>query len=336
MKINHLFVFVLAGLIFTMSCGKPNDPEVIVPPDVSGGYKIVTKYTTFGYAQDVVVNGNLLYIAQGEGGLMIADVSDRANPQTLSITTENARGYSAGVILKDTIVYLAAGSFGVTALDASDVLMPFVTDYNTPMKPAKSLYIMGDFLISASSEQGVKFADISYPTQLDVRGFVSTEGYAQDITVTHDSILLVASGELGVSLYDIRDFQNGYGDYPLIGHCKLPGYSNAITIVEEESIAFLACGTSGLLVVNYADTANIHIVGQLDSGGYAKDIIYDDQKIFMTTELSGLQIIDVSNFQSPTLIGLIDTEFALRLDIDDDYVYVADEDEGLIIISRPN
>ncbi len=51
--------------------------------------------------------------------------------------------------------------------------------------------------------------------------------------------------------------------------------------------------------------------------------------------MGGLQIIDVSDFTNPKLIGVVDTEFALGLDMDDEFIYVADEDEGLIIISIP-
>ncbi len=337
MKINNLFVFLMLGLVFLMSCGKPTTPEIILPEDISGGYKIVTKFPTLGNAQNLFVNDDLVYIAQGEGGLMIADIADRATPQIVSVTTEDARGYSTGIIVKDSVVYLAAGSFGVTAIDASDVSEPFVTEFNLPMKPAKSFHIMGDFLISAVSEQGVKFADISYPTYPDTRGSLATEGYAQDITTSVDSTLFVASGELGLSIYHIEDFQNGYvPDYWLVGHCVTPGYAEAISIIEEQSVAFLACGTAGLQIIDYADTTNVHIIAELDAGGYAKNLVYSDQKIFMAAEKGGLQVIDVSNIASPKLIGVIETEFALGIDIDDDYVYIADDDEGLIIISRPD
>lgn len=80
----------------------------------------------------------------------------------------------------------------------------------------------------------------------------------------------------------------------------------------------------------------MHIVGSFDGGGYAKEILLKDDLIYMTVELGGLQIIDVSNAADPYLVGTIETEFALGVDVDDDYVYVADEDEGLIIIEIPD
>jgi hypothetical protein len=55
----------------------------------------------------------------------------------------------------------------------------------------------------------------------------------------------------------------------------------------------------------------------------------------MTSETYGLQIIDVSDITNPVLVGIVPTSYALGLCKDDKYIYVADETEGLIIISIP-
>ena len=331
-----LFVLLLLSINLFLSCGKPTTPETVPIPDISGGYKIVTKYATSGYAQDVLKKDDLLYIAQGEGGLEIVDIADPENPETVSIASEGVRGYSIKVAILDTVVYIAAGSFGVTVLDVADVYNPIVTAANTSMKPAKNIHIRGQYLFTAVSEQGVKLSNISYPAGPDPQGAISTFGFAYDLTTTADSsYMFVACGEMGLDIINISDFQGGWPNYWQVGWCDTPGKAESIAILEEESIAFLACGTAGLQIIHYADTTNIHIIGSLDGGGYAKDLIYKDQRIYQTAELGGLQIIDVSDYTNPQLIGVVDTEFALGLDIDDNFVYVADEDEGLIIISIP-
>ena len=55
-----------------ISCGTPNEPESIIGGD--GGYKIVSKFTTSGYSQDVVLKDSLAYISQGQGGLVIVNI----------------------------------------------------------------------------------------------------------------------------------------------------------------------------------------------------------------------------------------------------------------------
>ncbi|MCD4682305.1 MAG: hypothetical protein K8R86_03390 [Bacteroidales bacterium] len=343
MKKLKLFVLLLLGTSLFIGCGKPTTPEQIELPNVSGGYKIVKKFQSPGYSQDVLKKDNLLYMAQGEGGLLIVDVTDPEEPQTLSVTTENVRGYSTKIAMIDSVVYLTAGSFGVSVVNVIDPVEPIPSVENFNVKPAKSLHIMDQYMFTAVSEQGVKVASLNSPNPIypEVRGTIYTSGYAQGITSTTDSTLLfVACGEMGLSIYDISNFENGYGIYPRVGWSDTPGYAEDVIIRQSDSIAYLACGTAGLQILSYSRTTDttlaVNIVGSYDGGGYAKELMYANEKIYMTAEMRGLQIIDVADVASPYLIGEVDTEFALGVDADEDYIYVADEDEGLIIISIPD
>lgn len=334
---NKLSIGLLSGLILLIGCGKPTDPESLLPDDISGGYKIVKIFPTPGYAQDILKKDSLLYIPQGEGGLLIVDVNDPENPQIVSQTTVNVRGYSSKIAMKDSAVYLAAATFGVTVINAANPDTPFVTVSNLGMKPARSFHILGNYMFTAVSEQGVNIAEISYPTEPDIRGGLSTTGYAYGLTTSADSnFLFAACGEMGMSIYDISNFQDGYGIYPQVGWCDAPGDAEAIIIDENKSIAFMACGTGGLQIIDYSDTTNIFIAGSFDSIGYAKDLLYTGDLIYLTTEIYGLQIINVSDVTKPYLVGIVPTGYALGLDMDDNYIYIADETEGLIIISIPS
>jgi hypothetical protein len=113
---------------------------------------------------------------KGEGGLLIADVADPLQPVVVSVTTKNVRGYSTNIVKKDSVVYLAAGTFGVTTVDVANPDDPIVTVSNLNMKPARGLHVMGEYLFTAVSEQGVVIADISYPTQPDIRSGFTTPG----------------------------------------------------------------------------------------------------------------------------------------------------------------
>ena len=285
----------------------------------------------------MVVKGNLAYIAQGEGGLMIIDVSNPNNPQTVSIKSENVRGYSTKIAMKDSVIYMAAGTFGVNVINVSNPEQPVVTASNLAIKPARNLSVYGNYLFTAISEQGVNVSEISYPTQPDIRGGASTNGYAKGVAISEDTaMLMVACGEMGFSVYDISDFQQGFGNYKIIGWTDTPGYAESLSIDCEKDLAYVACGTAGLQIIDYSDTSNIHIAGSFDGNGYAKELVYRDNKVYMTTELNGLQVIDVSNAASPILIAELDTEYAIGIDLDENYIYIADEEEGLIIISMPN
>jgi len=53
MKMYKLYFVLLIALFFVMSCGKPTDPESLNPGG-DGGYKIVSRLQTTGYAQDLI------------------------------------------------------------------------------------------------------------------------------------------------------------------------------------------------------------------------------------------------------------------------------------------
>jgi hypothetical protein len=335
MKMNKLFVLTLSGFLLLMSCGKPTDPESLNPVDESGGYKIVKKFPTFGFAQDLVKKDSMLYISQGEGGLMVVNVADPLNPLTVSMTTENLQGYSNKISIKDSLVYMAAGSNGVFVVDVINPEEPYRLEVSCPYQPARNLHILENLLFIANSENGVIVLDISFPYDIIYLGKIPTAGYAYGVTTTSDGhFLLAACGELGLSVFNISGIQQSA--FSLAGWCDTPGYAEAVTISDNDDLAFIACGTAGLQFVDYSDTTNIHITGSFDGGGYAKELIYRDKVVYMTTELNGLQVIDVSNVAAPRLIGKIDTELALGLDIDDKYIYLAGDSEGLIIISKPD
>ena len=336
MKINRWYASLLIGLLLMAGCGKPHDPETITPPDVSGGYNVISKFTTPGSAQDVIRKDTNVYIAQGEGGMIVINVKDPFEPEEVSISSDGVRGYSSRITYSDSVVYISAGTYGITVINVSDPYNPLVTVSNLNMKPARNVSIYGEYLVAAVGELGIKFAEISYPTQPDIRSTFTANGYAKGLAAHDTTQLLVACGEMGLSIYKLSNFQQGYGNYPKIGWCDTPGYAESVVINEEESVAFMACGTSGLYILDYADTNNVHITGSYDGPGYAKFIKYKNNRVYMSAQLGGFQVYDVSNITSPKLLGIVETEYAMGFDMDEDYIYLADEVEGIIIIPIPD
>jgi hypothetical protein len=324
---------LLVSLLFP-NCGTPVDPESIDGDD--GGYKRVSRFTTAGYAQDVVIDNTLAFVAQGEGGLMIINISDPKHPTEIATVNEGMKGYAYKVARKDSVLYIASGGFGVSVVNAADPENPQITATNLAMKPARNFHIMGNLLFTAIGEYGVQTSEISYSTQPDIRGEVSTPGYAQSICSSADSIyLLVACGEMGLALLDRSGSPNGFGDYPMVGWIDIPEYTEDVVSHPTLPYAYVASGTAGFIIIDFSDPTDLKIVSSYETGGYAKEVLYKDGKVYMTAELRGLKIFDVTNVSSPVLIGTVQTEYAKGVSMDDNYIYVADEVEGLITISIP-
>ncbi len=331
---RFLQISALILMSLLIGCGTPNDPESVLGD--SGGYKIVGKCATTAFAQDVVVKDSIAYLAQGEGGLITINVSDRTKPEIISVMS-SIRGYSYKIALYDTLLYLASGTFGINSIIISNLSNPVFHARNDGVSPAKDFGFAKNFLFIATSEIGVTIAENSYAPEPNIRGRLVTPGFAQGITSTPDSVYAVAAGgETGISFFEVSQLgTDGYGDYYPIQLVDIPGYAENVTVNPSEKLLYVACGTAGLTIVDYSDSANAKIVGRFNTGGYAKEVFYQNNKIYITTELRGLQIIDVSNPDSPFRIGTVPTQYAKGVTADDNYIYVADEDEGLIIISIP-
>jgi hypothetical protein len=337
MLVDKVFaVFCGLSLCFVLlpGCAKPTDAESLQAS--SGGYAIVGRLHMPGFAQDVVVRDSVAYLVQGEGGLAVISVADVTKPKLLSTCVEGVRGYSYKLALNDSVVYVAAAAFGVNVVNVRDPYSPFAVASNLAIKPAKSFRLFGTYLFTAISESGIKIADVSIPTQPDIRGGIQNPGYAIGMTTTSDSAyLVVACGEMGCALFDIRDMQGGFGSYRQVGWTDTPGYAVDVVLMNNRPIAFLACGTGGVQVVDFSDTTNIRVIGSFATGGYAKEILYSNNRVFVTTELRGVQILAVENPAAPTLVGVVKTEYAMGIALGQRHLYVADEREGLLVIAMP-
>ncbi len=323
------FILIIWGFL---SCGSPNEPF----NEDNGGYKKITTFSTFGNANNLLVEDTLLYVAQGEGGLEIISVKDRKKPHVISMATENARGYSYALAKYDSIIYLAAGNFGITVVNVASSQNPIVTAFNLTMKPARGLLINNGFLFVAISERGVQIASLSYPLEPDIRGTFQTPGYAQNLAITNDNnYALVANGEMGLAVFDISDFVGGFGEYPQIGWIDTDGYAENIVLDETNKIAYLACGTAGIYSINYADFNSLSIIDNFNSHGYAKDLKYDNGNLYVASENGGVYFLSVSADGIISEKGKILTNDARGIAFDNNYIYVADKEEGIIIIQKP-
>lgn len=322
-------ILTITVIISTLliSCGEPNSPE-----DYTGGYKVINKTVTYGKANDVLVDGNFAYVTQGEGGLAIFDISNPKNVTLKVNQSDGLKGYSTKLIKKQDVLYIAAGGSGFNIVNVADLNNIQVRDQDVNGKLV-NIHLMGDYLINALSETGVLIANVESDDYIDYRGATHPNGFSRDITTTNDqSKMFVATGEMGLSLYDISVFDQGYGVYPLLSSVNLPGYAEEVVLDETNQVAFVACGSAGLQVIDYSDSSNLKIVGNYDCAGNVKNLIFDNSKIYLTA--SGLQIYDVSTPADPKLLGIVNTEHALGLTVDENNIYVADKEEGLIVIAK--
>ncbi len=115
----------------------------------------------------VRTRGDLAYIADGEGGLAIVDVSDPSQPTLRS--TLAVGGAAKDLVVSNDVVYLAAGATGVAVVDVSDPDVPLLIEIEDT--PGSALAVaLGNDALFVSDWNDVRVFDRSEPTDLTLRG----------------------------------------------------------------------------------------------------------------------------------------------------------------------
>jgi hypothetical protein len=346
LRIPRFAIGVCALWCLLVSCIGPVAPEKVAA-ELSGGYAIVATLPTTGYAQGVVVADSFAYIAQGQCGIAIVNIADPRHPRLIAeelfyTIPGYIKGYSKNVAyLKDSsgaeILYCANGAAGVASLDITDKRRPTVLRPAAPFKPAMDLFVFRNFLFCSDSTQGIGIGDLSDPKYPQGLAALSLPGYSKGACVSPDSVyLLCAIGEVGFVMENISRLATDM-EIPAAhaGRLNLPGVAENIAIKPGTRYAFLACGPTGLHIVDYSDTAHIRLAGAFATGGYAKEVCVTGNTAYLATERRGVQIIDIANVASPQRIGIIATNDARGIAVSNGYLYVADQEEGLVIIKIP-
>lgn len=331
--INSIILLISAFAFF--GCMSPNDPEQLTGTEVFG-FKVLSKLPTPGYCEDACINNNLVYLAQGEGGLAIVDITNPSAPIIRKSLFQDLRGYSKKIAFKDNAVYLAAGSYGVSVVDATNPDNPEVVATNLEMKPAKDVMVFGSFIFTAISEQGVKVADLSEPTTPDIAGRVQTlPGYSRTNIMTKDSLLITSCGEMGFGITNMRNLKTGRETFQTLKWFNTGGYCEATAVTEDGKYLVAACGSAGLTIVDISNPMEPKLVSSLVTGGYANDILVYKDKVMLSSSNRGLQILSIADITNPKMLGTIPLNDITGITMNNQYVVATDENEGMVLIQLP-
>ena len=93
----------------------------------------------------VHVEGNHAYVADGESGLQIVDISDPASPATVGSLALG--GFINSVALSENFAYVTDEDFGLRKIDISDPAHPvLVGSFDTPGEPT-DVAVVGEYVI---------------------------------------------------------------------------------------------------------------------------------------------------------------------------------------------
>ena len=208
------------------------DTRVSMALDSGNRRSVIGGVDTPGEAHDLLISGNTAYLADGESGLQIIDISNPENPQTFS--SADTPGKANRLIISGTNVFIADGPRGIQVVDISTPDNPFIigNGVGTP-DDAMALAIVGNraYVAYGSDENepdpsaygGLLVVDISNPSNLNIIGTLDL-GYRAFGVVVKDSFAYVTGRPRGklkdgrLFVVDITDIS----EMDVVGSVSMP------------------------------------------------------------------------------------------------------------------
>ena len=147
-------------------------------------------FETPGGAYAVTAVGNLIYLADGMGGLRIVDVSKPDSP--FEVGAWQTPGVATDVVVSGTLAYVAGHNKGLHIVDVSNPARPqHLATFDTPGL-VWGVAEEGAWVYLADGPAGVRVLDVSNPAQPRAAAAYVTPGYAWNVAVAGEQVVVAA------------------------------------------------------------------------------------------------------------------------------------------------
>jgi len=297
----------------------------------------VSAYQTPGWAFGVTISGTRAYVADAFAGLRVLDVSDPEQPTELG-GYEVAGGHAGNVAVAGNVAYVADRNHGLWVISVADAAHPVQVGSYAPLGFARDVALAGDYAYVAGLDQGLRVIDVSDPAHpLQVGSYDPQDQYDPQ---NQAACVLAEGGYVYLSIFSsgggglhVMDFTDPA--HPVrIGYIDQPALYMDIT----GGIAYLT-NEWGLVLVSVADPSHPALLGAIQlqhDNTSTGSIAVNGTRAYVTNQHAGLEIVDVSNPLSPTLVGNYDdTSYTVGVAVVGNTAYLADCGLRILDVSDP-
>ncbi|MFQ5869457.1 MAG: LVIVD repeat-containing protein, partial [Candidatus Zixiibacteriota bacterium] len=216
-----------------------------------------------------------------------------------------------------------AGVSGFTIVDVADKGSPrLIGRYTPPGHPFERYYhiaVAESVAYGFARDDGIAIIDFSRPTQPSRIDNFNPGGIAFEDGQIHEGKLFATAHSEGLFIFHIE----GDGRLQLIKQYKgEPENATALALVD--SLAYIADGSGGVLVLNVKDPSSPTFVSRVSTTSAAQDIGFYGNYAAVAVGAEGVDLIDFSNPASPQLVSNYQgLGSAFNLSAEDSLVYLA-------------
>jgi hypothetical protein len=273
-----------------------------------------------GFAIDLIVRDDILYLGNNFGGLWIGRVGQDGSIDWIShVQTGEARDAA----LSGDVLILADGKFGLKLFDVSDPADPKLIGTHSSYFFESAIVVHNDIAYVAGGIGGVEVVDISNPR----RPRLVWRQELSEVRGVHvdDDYLYLPDGDDGFRIYSLK------GRVPEeISLLDTPGWNCDCFVIGDT--VYLADGGHGIKVADISDRSNPRLQGSIDLGTIAREIHAIPGTVFVAAHTRGIMAIDVKDPEHPNIAAHYQTvDDARGVYTDGRFVYLAGGSGGLYI-----
>lgn len=291
----------------------------------------VGRFTLPGWTTDIAVSGTLCYL-KNQSTLYVIDVTDATAPVLLG--SHMVQGSSLFVV--EPYVYTAGDEFAPRGeaehLSVVDVSDPgnMRTVGAVRIERASHVFVAGNYAYVTRYFYPPRLyvVDIADPTNPTVISFVETAATANNVFVS-GPYAYVAEGEIrfgSVRIYDVSNPRS-----PRMAAVYRSGYVDRVFVVEP--YVYLLDRVFGFQIIDFSD-----FTLPLEMSAMPREFLRQAIKIVGNRAYLGayqmIYVVDISDPVGPRELGRYQPSAPVwGLDLDDNYIYVANSTIGLVVLS---
>jgi hypothetical protein len=245
---------------------------------------------------DLALSGDHAFVANGNGGLRVVDISNPAQPGEVGHL--EIQGLVEDVVISGSYAYLAVSFSGLVVVDISDPSHPVQAGFYQAEILSYGLSISGSNAYLADCKNGLRVIDISDPTHPAQVGLYKSAWRILAVTVS-GNYAFISDWDALLRVVDVSEpaapkhVGTIPGDYP----------SGVRKIVVSDNIAYLVTGRDGLRLFDITDLAHLRRLSSFDLPDNVEAIALRGNYAYLAGDYGGLQVVDCSNPAHPRLVG---------------------------------
>ena len=329
---NQHLVLSGGSKMWLINVQNPTTPSLVASVEVAPG-------TT---CEGIATSGTYAYIAAGDAGFRIYDISTPSNPSF--VTSIDSLEYCESVVISGQYAYVAAGS------------RSFIIDISNPSAPVyvgrmtgyggyhQYINVRSGYAYICNYDAGLQIVNVTNPAS-PVNVMEIPSGYRTARIIFDGNYGYVAIGDAGVAIYStvnpaspvyVTQIQTtGRAASLYYGAITIGGTPTGHIFVANRNPA---PGVSAINVSTPSAPITTSFLAAIPSAtGSAFTPFYSDGKVYVAYGTAGLRIIDVTNPSNVTLLGTANLGGESRgVVVSGNYAYVAAMDSGVHVVDVTN